>query len=90
MKVFLAIILFLIFFRGYFFFLEQRSLYYPEREILITPADFGLSYEEANFKTADGKLLHGWYIPAEGAEVTILYCHGYDLLSICQLCDQEG
>jgi len=41
-----------------------------------TPAYFGLRYEVASFVTADGVVLHGWFIPHDFAERVILFCHG--------------
>lgn len=42
-----------------------------------TPDELGLQYEDVQFKTADGLLLHGWFLPARGdARGTILFLHG--------------
>ncbi len=76
MKILLGVILALVAFRIYFIFLEQKGLYHPYKEIPETPADLGINYEEVNFKTDDGQLLNGWFVPAKDAKVTILYCHG--------------
>jgi fermentation-respiration switch protein FrsA (DUF1100 family) len=76
MKILLIIILGVIIFKIYFIFLEQKSLYHPYKEIPETPANLGSTYEETNFKTADGKLLNGWFVPAKDAKTTVLYCHG--------------
>jgi fermentation-respiration switch protein FrsA (DUF1100 family) len=58
--------------------LEQNSLYYPDRQIIATPSQVGMPYEEARFKTSDGVDIHGWWIPRGGqpAAPTILLCHG--------------
>ncbi|MFH1678225.1 MAG: alpha/beta hydrolase [Candidatus Omnitrophota bacterium] len=76
MKILLILIIALVLFRIFFIFLEQKGLYYPAKEIPETPAKFGITYEEVNFKTSDGEILNGWYVPAKNAKVTILYCHG--------------
>ncbi len=76
MKMLLVIIVALIIFKIYFIFLEQKSLYHPDKDIPQTPDNLGIIYEEVNFKTSDGKLLNGWFIPAKNAKVTVLYCHG--------------
>ncbi|MFH0790963.1 MAG: alpha/beta hydrolase [Candidatus Omnitrophota bacterium] len=76
MKTFFIIILGVIIFRIYFIFLEQKGLYHPYKEIPQTPADSGIIYEEVNFKTTDGCLLNGWFVPAKGSKITVLYCHG--------------
>jgi len=76
MKIILLIILGVIICRVFFLYLEQVSLYYPEKPILETPKDLGISYEDVSFKTPDGHILNGWFVPAKGALVSILYCHG--------------
>lgn len=38
----------------------------PRTPILRKPDEFGMDYEEVNFKTTDGVSLKGWYIPSEG------------------------
>jgi len=76
MKILLIIILGAIIFKIYFIFLEQKSLYHPFKEIPQTPTNLGIAYEEINFKTDDGKLLNGWFVPAKDVKVTVLYCHG--------------
>lgn len=43
----------------------------------INPSNFGLKYEEVNFRTRDGLILKGWFIPKEGKKTTIIVCHGY-------------
>jgi hypothetical protein len=76
MKILLIIILGAIIFKIYFIFLEQKNLYHPDKEIPGTPTNLGITYEDINFKTEDGKLLNGWFVPAKEAKVTVLYCHG--------------
>jgi hypothetical protein len=55
---------------------EWKNLYYPAREIRITPEDLRLAYEEIEFLTEDGHTLHGWWFPCKHARGTILVCHG--------------
>lgn len=53
-------------------------LYFPARELLQTPADAGLRYEQLEIATDDGERLHGWWIPAEVQRSAghILFFHG--------------
>ncbi|HPG57242.1 MAG TPA: alpha/beta hydrolase [Candidatus Wallbacteria bacterium] len=45
--------------------------------ILMTPKDLGVKYEEISVETADAKKLCCWYAPAEGAGgLTLIYNHG--------------
>jgi len=57
-------------------FLEKKTVFFPEKEILLYPEDVGLLYENVFIKTADGAKLNGWYIPYEKATYTVLFFHG--------------
>jgi fermentation-respiration switch protein FrsA (DUF1100 family) len=52
--------------------------YFPEKEIVQTPADFGLRHRELHLDTGDGERLFGWWITTERTRATgdILLCHG--------------
>ena len=56
--------------------MQDRMLYYPDREVLQTPEDIGLEYEEVSLKTKDNVTISGWYIPAEHEKAVLLFCHG--------------
>ncbi len=56
--------------------LEQRYIYFPDRQLVATPAAIGLAYEEVRFAAADGVALHGWYVPGEPEHPLVLFCHG--------------
>ncbi len=56
--------------------LEDRLVY------LARPASAGwvkpgkLQVDDVQFTSADGTKLHGWWVPVEGGEGAILFCHG--------------
>jgi len=56
--------------------LEQMFLFFPDQEIVMTPADLGLQYQDVFFSAADGARLHGWYLPGEAEQPLLLFCHG--------------
>ena len=58
------------------YFMQHGFLYRPIREINYTPNELGLAFEQVTFKTTDGLNLVGWYVPADTAELTVLFCHG--------------
>ncbi|MEO7320659.1 MAG: alpha/beta hydrolase [Nitrosospira sp.] len=60
------------------FFSQSGLIYYPEteRNIVATPDYVGLAYEPVEISTADGETLHGWFVPAPAASVTVLFFHG--------------
>ncbi len=57
-------------------FLLPSLAFHPTREITATPADAGLRYEDVTLTTDDGVRLRAWYVPAENARATLLFCHG--------------
>jgi alpha-beta hydrolase superfamily lysophospholipase len=54
----------------------QHYVYMPSKEMRTNPAELGLTYEDVYFQTSDGVKLNGWYIPAQNARLTVLFCHG--------------
>ena len=57
---------------------QSRLVFYPGtgREIIATPSQVGLPYEDIYLTTSDGISLHGWYIPATQPRGTVLFLHG--------------
>lgn len=55
---------------------ERGHLYHPSAELEGDPSEVGLDYQDINLRHPDGPRLHGWYIPAEAAVGTVLFCHG--------------
>ena len=43
---------------------EKKFVFFPEPEVVSTPAEVGLPYEDVHFTASDGKLLNGWFLPA--------------------------
>jgi hypothetical protein len=56
-------------------FSEKNIVFFPDPELVGTPADWGMPYEEVFFPAEDGVMLHGWWVPREGAP-TLLWYHG--------------
>ncbi len=57
-------------------YLERASLYYPVRQMMFTPMDVNLDYEEVYLRAEDDVKIHAWHIPAREAEYTVLFSHG--------------
>ncbi|MCH7548341.1 MAG: alpha/beta hydrolase [Candidatus Krumholzibacteriota bacterium] len=74
-------LIFLIAFGGYalvcaiVFLIQARLVYFPNDEEAGTPADAGMEYRDVYFD-AGRHQLHGWFVPAQNARYTLLYCHG--------------
>ncbi len=56
--------------------LADFFLYHPHRDLIGAPASLGLPYEDAWFAAEDGVRLHGWFVPAPDATLTLLFFHG--------------
>ncbi|MCP4378426.1 MAG: alpha/beta fold hydrolase, partial [bacterium] len=58
-------------------FLFQGSLVYrPTRQLINTPDQMGMQYENVSLQTSDGVKVHGWFIPCETEKGTVLMFHG--------------
>ena len=61
------------------FFYQPNLLYFPDmptRQIQATPGDIGLDFESVTLATSDNEQLHAWFVPADPARGTLLFCHG--------------
>jgi len=66
MLIYLAVVLFVAYWGLglILYFMQPTFLYRPVREVPFTPDELGLDFENVIFKSGDGLLLSGWYIPA--------------------------
>jgi len=58
------------------FAFQSRLIYFPSRDVWGSPRDVGLAYEDVFLETDDNVRIHGWYVPKEGARLTVILCHG--------------
>ena len=61
------------------YFSQSRMIYYPNlpsRKISATPEQVGLDFQEVYFTASDGVRLHGWFLPNDNAQSTLLFFHG--------------
>jgi len=59
--------------------MQQNVIFFPDmpgRQLQATPRAVNLNYEDVSAKTSDGETIHGWFIPADEAQLTLLFCHG--------------
>ena len=74
--------------------LEDRFIFFPSQELIGTPSELGMEYQDVYF-TSDENRLHGWFIPGQG-DVTWLWMHGnggnisHRLENIAMLNDRLG
>lgn len=56
---------------------ERALVYFPERDLPVTPAEAGLPYEDVTLRTEDGERLGAWWLPGpEAGAPLLLFCHG--------------
>lgn len=61
------------------YYKQSSLIYYPNmpgRNLVATPDDIGLGYQDVEFTTRDGIKLHGWFIENTIARGTLLFFHG--------------
>lgn len=63
-------------FLGIVWLLQGRMIHFPTSELVATPADIGLGYEEVALTAEDGAELHGWFVPVAQERGTLLFLHG--------------
>ncbi len=55
---------------------QRRFLYFPMRDFVASPADYGFRHEEVDLTAEDGVAIHAWWLPASDATRTVLFLHG--------------
>lgn len=75
-KIVIYLILFCIFVFVFARYIELRSIFFPMKQIEITPRQEGLAFEDIYFKTEDGINLNGWLVKNPKAKATVLFFHG--------------
>lgn len=62
------------------FFTQSGYVYYPDRVVGLTPAYFGIPFDDVTIVTEDGERLAAWHVPAkrtgDALNATLLFCHG--------------
>lgn len=53
-----------------------RFIFEPSKDLIYTPVQAGLSYEDIWFHARDGVLLHAWMIPGRAELPLVLFFHG--------------
>ncbi|HOW35576.1 MAG TPA: alpha/beta hydrolase [Candidatus Omnitrophota bacterium] len=76
MKILIVIVFSILAFVLFVRYFESRSVFYPTREIPVTPSAVGLDFDDVYFKTQDGVTLNGWFVKAGDGRCTLLYFHG--------------
>ena len=75
--------------------LLKRAFAPPDREVVASPSDYGLSATDLWIDGPNGKRLHAWWIPAGGPAPVVIVMHGWgansgDMLPIAPGLAQSG
>ena len=54
----------------------EKQVFFPDKTIVQTPADYDLPFEDIWFTSSDSVRLHGWLIPASPSNHILVFCHG--------------
>lgn len=63
-------------FAAFLFFFQEHLIFFPSKNISFTPADVGLDAQDVWMKSANGNLIHGWFLEQDPQAITILFSHG--------------
>jgi uncharacterized protein len=58
------------------YFFQPKLIYFPHKEVEVTPEYLSLDYEELTLTTSDDVELNAWWIPNPDARATLLFLHG--------------
>ena len=71
-----SIIFILLSFNTLLYIKQPGMVFYPIKEIEVTPKDWGLRYDAVDIKLSDERKITGWFLPHPEAEKTVLFFHG--------------
>ena len=60
----------------FLFLFQSRMVFFPMKEIQMTPRDVRLGFEDIYYLTPDETAIHGWFVPCQDSRKVILFCHG--------------
>ena len=60
----------------YLYFNQSRYVYYPTSDIVTTPSDVGLFYEDMMLEVVEGIKIYDWYVPEGNLEDKVLLFDG--------------
>ncbi|MFK5891754.1 MAG: alpha/beta fold hydrolase, partial [Pseudomonadota bacterium] len=58
------------------YIMQPMMFFFPSQQLIETPDDWGLAYEDVYLSSSEGVKIHGWYIPHQQAQQVVLFFHG--------------
>ncbi|MEW6411814.1 MAG: alpha/beta hydrolase [Candidatus Zixiibacteriota bacterium] len=61
----------------YLYFNQKNMMFYPTKDLAVTPGDINIAFEDVFIDTSDRARLHAWYVqPQTESKKVVLFCHG--------------
>lgn len=57
-------------------YLEGNAIFFPSKQITLTPDRVGLSFDDVYLTTSDGIKINAWLLKNPQAKATLIYAHG--------------
>ncbi len=72
-----------LFFGIYLYFSQHKMVFFPMSDLVITPDEIGLEYEDLFIEVESNEKINAWYLPCrDSVEIpdrkVVLFCHGND------------
>ena len=64
---------------SYIYFNQHNMVFYPVKELVMTPEELNLSYEDIYIEVKNNEKIHSWFFPVDSGALnckTVLFCHG--------------
>jgi fermentation-respiration switch protein FrsA (DUF1100 family) len=75
-RILLYLIIFFVLMHGYVKLIETKTVFFPTKNIIVTPQFIDLAYKNIYLTTKDGLKINGWFLPDNQARYTLLFLHG--------------
>lgn len=65
----------------YLYFTQHKMVFFPGKNLVMTPDEIGLQYEDLYIQSGDNEKINAWYFPYKGSieipdRKVVLFCHG--------------
>jgi len=70
---------FFLIFGIYLYFSQHKMVFFPSKDLILTPDQIGLEYEDLYFESGDKEKINAWFLPASDTtenNKVVLFCHG--------------
>ncbi len=58
------------------FIFQSKMVYFPRKELVCTPADLRLEFEDLMLTVPGGQKINAWYVPSKNPAGTVIFSHG--------------